>query len=167
MRAVVRWPPGWCWAPQEGGSEQPQRPRASTCATLGTRVSVALTGKVPPRPRRTSLRPCPQGPPPLTHRYCRCRASMSALTLLIWDRWLFSSSRSISSRWAFFMASMAVDRMWPSAPTGLGGETDRKAGHPPTAHARPLAVGPGGFPGNSPMKGMQVCFFLDVNRKPN
>ena len=152
---------------ESSGSEQPQRPRASTRATLGTRVSVALTGKVPPRPRRTSLRPGPQGPPPLTHRYCRRRASMSALTLLIWDRWLFSSSRSISSRWAFFMASMAVDRTWPSAPTGLGGETDRKAGRPPTANASPRAAGPGVFPGNCPTKGMQVCFFLDVNRKPN
>lgn len=33
---------------------------------------------------------------------------MSALTLLIWERWDFSSSRSNSSRCAFFMASMAV-----------------------------------------------------------
>lgn len=33
---------------------------------------------------------------------------MSALTLLIWERWDFSSSRSSSSRCAFFMASMAA-----------------------------------------------------------
>lgn len=62
----------------------------------------------------------PSQPTNPTHRYCRRRASTSALTLLIWERWLFSSSRSISSRWAFFMASMAADRMWPSAPRGSG-----------------------------------------------
>lgn len=33
---------------------------------------------------------------------------MSALTLLIWERWDFSSSRSSSSRCAFFMASIAA-----------------------------------------------------------
>lgn len=33
---------------------------------------------------------------------------MSALTLLIWERCDFSSSRSSSSRCAFFMASMAA-----------------------------------------------------------
>lgn len=33
---------------------------------------------------------------------------MSELMLLIWERWVFSSSLSSSSRWAFFMASMAV-----------------------------------------------------------
>lgn len=43
-----------------------------------------------------------------SYRYCLRRASMSALTLLIWERWDFSSSRSNSSRCAFFMASMAV-----------------------------------------------------------
>lgn len=54
-----------------------------------------------------------------THRYCRRSASMSELMLLICDRWLFSSSRSISSRWAFFMASMAVgETRQPSAPGG-------------------------------------------------
>lgn len=46
----------------------------------------------------------------LTHKYCCRRASMSELMLLIWDLWLFSNSRSISSRWAFFMASMAVGK---------------------------------------------------------
>lgn len=69
------------------------------------------------RDRRKAQPAQPAGP---THRYCRRRASTSALTLLIWDRWLFSSSRSISSRWAFFMASIAVDRMWPLVLSSLG-----------------------------------------------
>lgn len=87
-------------------------PWASTC-TPGTHISEACTKTG----GRHALSAQLAGP---THRYCRRRASTSALTLLIWDRWLFSSSRSISSRWAFFMASMAVDRMWPLVPRGLG-----------------------------------------------
>lgn len=68
--------------------------------------------------------PPSRGPPkgrwagPATYRYWRRRASTSELTLLIWDRWLFSSSRSISSRWAFFMASMAAGKDMASAPRG-------------------------------------------------
>lgn len=42
---------------------------------------------------------------------------MSALTLLIWERWDFSSSRSSSSRCAFFMASMAVGDSTALAPS--------------------------------------------------
>lgn len=42
---------------------------------------------------------------------------MSALTLLIWERWDFSSSRSSSSLCAFFMASMAVRGSTVLAPT--------------------------------------------------
>lgn len=39
-----------------------------------------------------------------THSYCLCSSSMSELMPLSWERWVFSSS----SRWAFFMASIAV-----------------------------------------------------------
>lgn len=46
--------------------------------------------------------------PSQPYRYCLRRASMSALTLLICERCDFSSSRSSSSRCAFFMASMAA-----------------------------------------------------------
>lgn len=58
----------------------------------------------------------------LTHRYCRRRASMSELMLLICDLWLFSSSRSISSRWAFFMASMAAGKDVAISTRGWGGQ---------------------------------------------
>jgi len=42
---------------------------------------------------------------------------MSALTLLICERWDFSSSRSSSSRCAFFMASMAAGDSTAVAPS--------------------------------------------------
>lgn len=100
---------------------------------------------------------------------------MSALTLLIWERCDFSSSRSSSSRCAFFMASMAAwdgTGLVPNTALPRGGFWTRfsfffclvfKGTRPPSQPSEPPHCFPACAPGHSAAKGLlQILLFNKV-----
>lgn len=96
---------------QPGASGQPgwdQGERSLQQQVCPELIAKIREGKGVSHMRDPPVRHSDRGRTMQSYRYCLRSASMSALTLLIWERWDFSSSRSSSSRCAFFMASMAV-----------------------------------------------------------